>query len=191
MFMITKVYFVAFGNLTVAGVLFIADIILLLIANYFFKKLDNFTTGDIGEREVKKILAQLPNGYFHLSDFMNGTKTNIDSVVIGPTGIWSIEVKNYRKKEIKLDSYLLDDIEQTKREMKSLQDLLTIPVTPVLVFANPKTKIHFGMVPQYGVYVIGKSWLEELITKTSKKVLNPEQCLEIKEKLKPYTSKIN
>jgi hypothetical protein len=189
--MIAKVYFVTFGNYTVGAALFIADLILLAFANYALKKLDNFTTGDIGEREIKRVLDQLPNGYFYLSDFMNGRKTNIDSVVIGPTGVWSIEVKNYKKKEIKLDKYLLEDIEQTKLEAKPLQDLLTIPVTSVLVFANPKTKIHFGMVPQYGVYVIGKSWLMELITKTSKTVLNPQQCLQIKEQLKNYTSIVN
>jgi hypothetical protein len=170
--------------------IFVVDLVLIGFAFFVFKLLKNFIKGDMGEESIKYILDKL-QGYYYLSDVIIGEKRgNIDTVVVGPTGVWAIEVKNYRKKEIKLDKYLLKDIEQTKRESKPLQEMLDIPITPVLVFAN-KAKIHFGMVPQYGVYVIGKPWLEELITKTPKVSLSPDQCFEIKEKLKPYTSKLN
>ena len=178
------------GNINLQVIILVIEIFLIGLVIFFMKYYLNFIKGDDGEMAVKFILDKL-QGYYYLPDVMIGDgKRNIDGVVIGPTGIWAIEVKNYRKKEIKLDRYLLKDIENTKREMKPLQEMLNIPVTPVLVFAN-KAKIDFGMVPQYGVYVIGKPWLEELITKTSKTVLTSEQCFAIKEKLKPYSSKIN
>ncbi|HUD04595.1 MAG TPA: nuclease-related domain-containing protein [Patescibacteria group bacterium] len=178
------------GNFNETLLIFAVDLFLIGFAVYIFGRMRPYVKGDVGEESIKYILDKL-HGYYYLSDIMIGNrKVNMDCVVIGPTGVWMVEVKNYRKKEIKLDKWLLDDMEQVKYEMKPLQEMLNIPVTPVLVFAN-KAKIHFGMVPQYGVYVIGKPWLEELITKTSKVVLNPEQCLEIKEKLKPYTSKIS
>ena len=162
------------GNFNETLLIFAVDLFLIGFAVYIFGRMRPYVKGDAGEESIKYILDKL-HGYYYLSDIMIGNrKVNMDCVVIGPTGVWMVEVKNYRKKEIKLDKWLLDDMEQVKYEMKPLQEMLNIPVTPVLVFAN-KAKIHFGMVPQYGVYVIGKPWLEELITKTSKVVLNPEQ----------------
>lgn len=190
LFLSSRAFSYTKSNLSGTLLIFVVDLVLIGFAIIVFKMLKNFIKGDVGEESIKYILDKL-QGYYYLSDVMIGEKRgNIDIVVIGQTGVWAIEVKNYRKKEIKLDNYLLRDIEQTKREIKPLQEMLNIPVTPVLVFVQ-KAKIHFGKVPLYGVYVIGKPWLEELITKTPKVFLSPDQCFEIKEKLKLYTSRVN
>lgn len=170
----------------------IADVVLLIVAYPVLKIFARFTKGEDGELDVRNVLEKLPGGYFYLQDIMfPNSKINIDFAVIGQTGIWAIEVKNYKKKQIVLDYSLKKNIRQAKMEAESLQRFLNLPVNPILVFTNKKTKINFGMRPINGVYVIGKSWLEELLTKHQKGYLSPEKCQQIKEELKKYTSRIN
>lgn len=194
-FLIGKVLPSLKGNSTGTFLIIIAEIVLFGIGLVVFKLCMRFIKGDDGEMDIKFILDKL-QGYYYLSDVMIGEKGNIDVVVIGQTGIWTIEVKNLSKKVINHDNYLDKEINQALAEKNSLQNFLmqngiSIPVTPVLVFTNKETKIHFGMVKQNGVYVIGKKWLEELLTKHSSGYLNAEECLVIKEKLKVYASRIN
>ncbi len=178
------------------------SLILFPLAGITFRELDAFTKGAEGEQKVRRILKGLPEGYYTLSDFTNGKKGNIDLVVVGPTGIWTLEVKNYRGGEITFVNGLLckngipfekDFLKQAYAESKHLSDFihqslgLMFPVNPVLVFANKFTKIRFGKRPVNGVCVIGTSWLLNLIQERQI-ILNPEQCLKVKDEVKKYTS---
>jgi len=184
------------GNPTGTFLIFIAEFVLIGIGLLAFKFSMRFIKGDNGEMDIKFILDKLP-GFYYLSDIMLGeNKGNIDLVVIGQTGIWTIEVKNQSEKVIIHDKYLDKEINQALAEKNSLQNFLSqnrifFLVTPVLVFANKKTRLNFGMRPVRDVYVIGKKWLEKLLTKPSTDYLSPEQCQQINELLKPYSSKIN
>ncbi len=175
---------------------------LLIFVILTFREIKAFTKGAEGEQKVFRILKQLPAGYITLSDFSNGKKGNIDLVVVGPTGVWTIEVKNYWGGEIRQINGVLcrngipfkkDFLKQAYAESKSLQDFLRqsfeviMPVTPVLVFANNYTKLRFGMHPVNGVYIIGTSWLLKLIQERQV-ILAPEQCLKIRDEIKKYTS---
>jgi len=52
--------------------------------------------GDEGEKLVSLCLEDLPRGYFVFNDVnIPGGKGNFDHIVIGPTGIFLIETKNY------------------------------------------------------------------------------------------------
>lgn len=52
--------------------------------------------GDEGEKIVSLFLEDLPEGFFIFNDVkIPGGKGNIDHLVIGPTGIFVIETKNY------------------------------------------------------------------------------------------------
>ena len=143
---------------------------LFLLFGITIKELKSFTKGAEGEQIVRRILKGLPYGYYCLSDFANGQKGNIDLVVVGPTGIWTIEVKNFKGGEITFANGKLhrkgyplekDPLKQAYAEAKHLSDYihkslgLMLPVNPVLVFANKFTKIRFGKQPVNGVYVIG------------------------------------
>lgn len=188
------------GNSYASAIIVAFEIVLVALGLMVLKMYLNFIKGDMGESDINYILDKLEienKECSHLHDVMIGeNKGNIDYVVIGKTGIWTIEVKNQTERVIIHDKYLDKDINQALAEKYSLQTLLLqlgydIPVTPVLVFANPKTRINFGMVPINKTYVIGKKWLSELITRHSIGYLSPDQCLQIKERLKPYASKIN
>jgi hypothetical protein len=171
------------------------DLILIILALPVIKKMVNFMRGDSGEMDIKFILEKWL-GYYCLSDVVIENNGNIDSVVIGPTGVWTIEVKNLTEKVIIHDKYLDKDINQAIAEKISLQNFLLQngidkPVTAVLVFANKRSRLNFGMVPQRGVYVIGRSWLEKLLKEHSTGYFPPELCDKIVKILKPKTSIIN
>jgi hypothetical protein len=172
-----------------------SDLVLLVVALPIIKKLVNFMKGDSGEMDIKYILEKF-RGYYCLSDLVIENSGNIDSVVIGPTGIWTIEVKNLTERVIIHDKYLDEQINQAIAEKISLQNFLLQkgidkPVTPVLVFANKRSRLNFGMVPQRGVYVIGRSWLEKLLKEHSTGYFPPELCDQIVKILKPKTSIVN
>lgn len=71
------------------------------------KKLKLFEQGDDGEYFVKKELYKLPATYHSHFDFQNGKKGNTDAIVVGPTGIWSIEVKSQKGEILFKDGHLL------------------------------------------------------------------------------------
>ncbi|MBP2045184.1 nuclease-related domain-containing protein [Methanobacterium aggregans] len=57
----------------------------------------NWMVGAKGERTVSKELQKLPESYYIFNDVTPpGNRGNIDHVVVGPTGIFVIETKNYR-----------------------------------------------------------------------------------------------
>lgn len=68
--------------------------VLVLFEGY--KKGNSWFKGDKGEKIVSKHIETLPNGYYIFDDVSipNG-KGNIDHLVIGPTGIFVLETKNY------------------------------------------------------------------------------------------------
>lgn len=169
--------------------------VLFLTSSYLiFIKLRRFDKGVDGEEAVLKILKQLPEGYTFLHDVVLDNYGNIDFVVIGPTGIWAIEVKNHKDTAIIKDSFLLDDLKQPKGNAAKINEFLfktlrnNIYVQPVMVYANKKTRLNFGWHKQDGVYVIGINFLPELTLQRSQTSLSYEQCFTITNNLKKYTS---
>jgi hypothetical protein len=57
----------------------------------------NWRSGAEGERAVAAVLDQLPKAFVVFHDF-NTVRGNFDHLVIGPTGIFAIETKNWRGK---------------------------------------------------------------------------------------------
>ncbi|HSH58149.1 MAG TPA: NERD domain-containing protein [Acidimicrobiales bacterium] len=57
---------------------------------------ESWRRGQEGEVRTGRALDALPQGYIVLHDLrMPGSRTNIDHVVIGPTGVFTVETKNY------------------------------------------------------------------------------------------------
>jgi len=50
--------------------------------------------GAVGERDVGRVLSRLPFG-FHVFNGIRFPSGDVDHVVVGPTGVFSIETKNY------------------------------------------------------------------------------------------------
>lgn len=67
-----------------------------LVYYYGYNEGRSWMKGDKGEKLVSLYLEDLPRGYFVFNDVtIPGGKGNFDHVIIGPTGIFLIETKNY------------------------------------------------------------------------------------------------
>lgn len=163
-----------FTKVLVFGVL---GLPLFAITYYFFKKskIDqrHFRRGEVGESRAYFALADLPNEYSVFQDVSIGENIgNIDFVVVGPTGVFAVEVKNISglitatnaednllKNDIPLEK---NPLNQTYANAKNVSEALEMLVVPVLVFTG-HVDIKFGFKKIKGVHVVGLEWLTKLI----------------------------
>lgn len=67
----------------------------------FYRLHRNYQQGFEGEKQVTKVLSStLSDDYFLINDVQldSGKRSNIDHIVLGPTGIFVLETKNHRGK---------------------------------------------------------------------------------------------
>ncbi len=141
---------------TAAGVLLLAVGVALIVAMYgSSRRISAFFKGARGEEEVSRELAFLPAEYtvFHGLTFRGagaGPATNCDHVVLGPTGIHSVETKNWSGRLTLEGSRILydgldptrDPVEQAGLAATALQTRLKesygldLAVHPLLCFAD-------------------------------------------------------
>lgn len=183
---------------------YIAFAVLAYFAIFAWKYITkySFEQGLNGEYEVSEILKQLPAGYHLIYDFQYGKSGNTDMIVVGPTGIWTIEVKNFKKQSITVnndqllgDGYSLEnERRQAYREAENLQEYLKsiqlfFPVNPILVFADPKTQIDLGDNHFKGVSVLEINQILEFIQNHNKdERFTPEICSKLRDEIKKQTS---
>lgn len=151
------------------------------ITNSYIKKVDRIDFGYKGEINVAKILDELPKDFKVIHDINVDDKFNIDHLVIGPTGIFTIETKNHIGRITNSGDTLLinnklfekDIIKQAISESYYIKEKiknslnLNVYVKPVIVFANPKTYVESDEVK--GVKTISIRMLKKyLITQTIK-----------------------
>jgi hypothetical protein len=138
-----------------------------------------FHRGRKGEGAIWYKLIKLSEEYSIFQDVKIGDSVgNIDFVVVGPGGVYALEVKSHSGKidfngaELTRNGKLFekDFLNQAKSEALQIHDFiktkagLDIFVKPVLVFSG-YVRMHFGLKPIAGVYVIGKAFLHEFFNK--------------------------
>lgn len=205
--MVLFVYFLpklVFLSGSVFGLLFIFLIFKVFtdlfpdLIKIFRKKGDNYHNGRQGENEIVEELNKLPDGYSILRNikFENGPDNDI--VVVGPTGIFTLEVKDYDYAVVSFNNNKLtfnnrEDIknilnqaftEAINLQKVLLRDGLQSFVNPVIVFSSPM-KLNFGFNKVKNVFVIGKPYLTNLITSQPNSLSN-EKTEEIVNILKKY-----
>lgn len=156
---------------------------LLLVTDSFMRKEESlmykFRSGILGEKFIADELRKLDNSFTVFQDVvLPGKKGNIDFVVVGPTGIFTIEVKNHRGKvgfngtELTLNNrpFERDFLFQAMREATSLHDYLIQNnvkqsfVLPIIVFSHRFASVRFGIQPVKHVRVIQYHWLIKMIS---------------------------
>jgi hypothetical protein len=151
------------------------------------------------EHVVEDISYELPRRFNVLRNIIIGEKGNIDEIIVGPTGIWVIEVKSHSGritfdgKELRRNGELFekDFLKQAWAEGCAVRDILKKElnedffIQPVICFSSINTKLHFGKKPIKGVYVIGLKWLNELVFKSSTRLAD-STAYELAEILKNY-----
>ena len=138
------------GHTWLFGALFVASLIAVIV--YWRKgmrRVESFFRGARGEEQVAKVLIELPDTYHVFHDFVAGGM-HVDHVVAGPTGVFSIETKNWRgavtltkDRNLLVDGHVADrsPIRQTIREADAVRTELAKAgwegeITPVLCFAS-------------------------------------------------------
>lgn len=152
-------YMVSDNNSIFAGLfgVFLVGIIIIL-AKSFFQSIDRNEQGRDGESEIKKILIALPESYAVFHNIPLPQNGDADLVVVGPTGIFALEVKSHRFVNL---FQSIKFTRQAKREAMALKNFLTnngfhIYVDAVLVLSRAFMKYK----PQKrGIYVINKESL--------------------------------
>lgn len=177
---------------------------LAFYSKHIINKLDKrLMPGLEGEKLVAEELKKLPSEYKLIKDFNYENKDSADFVVIGPTGVWTVEVKNYEAGEITFqDKELLSNgrkfkkniLHQAYNETLNAQTLLSssgraVPVRPIIVFTNKWSKIRFGFKPVDDVHVVGLAWINKLIHEyPSEPKLTEDQCNSLHVLMKKYSS---
>ena len=211
---LTKNILVGFGVLVVINILlfymtglgnksFFLWLLALLPLLWLFSKIklrtDKFNRGLVGENEIDDVLDKLSEEYVYLSEGLNTTRGNIDKIVIGPTGVWALEVKSHSGQFTFDGEHLLrngspmdkDFLGQAYAEAKTLQEIinskvgLNVPIHPVVVFSNKYAQVRLGLKQYNGVYVIRIHCLLKLITENEYSKLNKEEIYKIKQALIP------
>lgn len=89
-----------------------------------------YLRGSEGERRTAEVLDGLPDDYvvFHSLCFRDAAegqlRWNIDHVVVGPTGVFAIETKNYSSARVgsaETDNRVRSDVAQVRRNAKDLK----------------------------------------------------------------------
>ena len=115
---------------------------LLIASCYYFLLLQypNYRKGQIGERRVTKALSATLTGDYSLFDdvMLQSMKGgNIDHIVVGPTGIFVIETKNFKGKI----SYYGDNWEGVGRKSPSRQARINaMRIRKILTFSSQKSR---------------------------------------------------
>jgi hypothetical protein len=164
----------------------VAEVVILILlgclAAYATNQGAMWSNGLIGEIKISAILDQLPKPYYVFENIVCAPgRGDIDSIVVGPTGVWAIEVKHVAK-EIKYSQGQLtrngrlfwkDPLKQTFAEAACLAAMLQTKgckiegVKPVLVFSARYAKVQLGKEHYQGVQVISHRWLRDLIENES------------------------
>ena len=156
-----------------------------------------FNRGRNGEYDICDELQKLPNDYSIFRNIrISDKRGDTDIIVLGPTGIFTIEVKSHKGRidfsgeELIINGRRLEKnfLGQAMGEALNLKDYLgengisNIFVEPVLVFSNKYASVRFGFNKVKNVYVIQKGFLNNLILNNNGR-LSPEFIALAKEAL--------
>lgn len=97
------------GAVLVFGGLFLVSLVLLLaLMRRGMRRVESYFKGARGEEHVASVLASLPDVYHVFHDFEAGPH-HVDHVLVGPTGVYSVETKNWRGRVTVQDGVLALD----------------------------------------------------------------------------------
>jgi hypothetical protein len=197
----------SYPNKTIGFLITYTLIVILAVLSYRFYKeddttSDNYFRGRKGESIILEELKKLPDTFRVFCDVKIQHPYNIDFLVAGPTGIFTVEVKShsgkigYENGRITINSLVpkeKDFLRQAKGEAGSVAEYLKEKtgvdywVSPVLVFSSPSVAMHFGLKPVGDVFVVGRGFLQELIRSSRGQQYSEATLLELESTLAQLT----
>lgn len=107
---------------------------LLAIERLTVPKVERWDRGATGEEEIGRLLEELDDGWLTLHDVDTG-RGNIDHVVIGPGGIFTIETKSHRGR-VRVDRIERRMLGQAYAQRKWLERVTGRDVEALLVYST-------------------------------------------------------
>lgn len=129
--------------------------------------------GARGEVATGQLLARLPDGFAVRHDLrMPGSSANIDHVVVGPTGVFTVETKNYRdgvrivRGRVTAGGRRRDGLtEQAQRQAQVIRERTSKPVRAIVVVHGGVRLGWFSSAVVAGVRFCGPRRLVRALTK--------------------------
>jgi hypothetical protein len=131
----------------------------MLLANRVYSpQIDRWLQGAEGERQVGAILDRLSGDGWHALHDVSLGRGNVDHMLVGPGGIFTIETKSNRGR-IQVDRIDPAMLKQAYAQKKLLERITAYEVQPLLVFSQAWL---IGSVPAHrkGVVVLSARMLE-------------------------------
>jgi len=188
------------GRSTLPGAMLALMVVCMVAFKLIAKRSDQAERGADAEVAVAQLLRTLPKEYYVFHD-LAFEGFNIDHVVIGPTGVFTVETKSHRGKvsaggeALRLNGRPFEKpiLNQAWSEAFSLRDRLPqiaeIPcrVQPILCFPNAFIDVR-GLVK--GVIVTNRQFLLRVITGRRTATLSQPDILQLVNALKLSTSSV-
>jgi len=153
---------------------------LVLIGRYAAPVVERWSRGADGEEYVGRLLEELEaDGWLTLHDVDTG-RGNVDSVVIGPGGVFTIEVKSHGGglRSDRMDTAWLS---QAYAQSKWVEGIAGRPVTALLVFSRAYL-IGRAVTRQRGVVVLSARMLAGHLRRRPK-LLSAEEARQLHDRL--------
>ena len=182
--------------------LFILLLVPLLLAYFVYKKYKtadqfslNYINGWRGEKKTIKYLSEvLPETFTifpHIK--LSNKKWDIDCVVVGPTGVFTLEIKSHRGVIGWINSWLTkngypvekDFIKQASGQADGLKKYLLQQlgieffVNPLVIFSSEDAILRLGMRTLGGVNIIKNDWLKKVIMDTRSVIISSDNLKSI------------
>jgi hypothetical protein len=146
--------------------------------------------GAQGEVATGRIIDALPEGFIVRHDLrMPGSRANIDHVVVGPTGLFTVETKNYKGGvrvaggRVTAGGRRSDGIvEEAKRQAAAIGNLTGAPARPIVVVHGGVELGWFSSPVVDGVRFSGPRRLAKVITRGDP-VLSPDEVVALAARL--------
>jgi hypothetical protein len=134
------------------------------IAKFFQNKSDRYSAGIIGERVIGKELKKLSDDFAVFHGLSIKSIGDVDYIVVGPTGIFAVEVKSHRF----VDKFMYEKFSgQAKREAIKLREYIfkktgeRLWVESILVFSRAKPNHSISNIN--GIYILQRDNLVNFI----------------------------
>lgn len=184
----------------------LALVTVLLVFIWSSRRLTRFILGARGEEMVARVLARLPEGYevYHSAWLGRGRRLDMDHVVVGPTGLFLVETKNWEGPIWVEDGQLRrsagpvygDPLGQTYQLARSLREALKTEVgidsrpIPVLCFAGNSLRMEDGVgsVAVDGVACTNAEGLLDVLTAADELGIDDERRVRLGDWLRDQTT---
>lgn len=108
---------------------------IFVISRYVLPLVERRDRGATAEEQVGRLLAELPEEDWHVIHDASFGRGNIDHIVIGPAGVFTIETKSHPG-PVLVSQVHGQTIRQVQAQRKTIERVIDMQVEPLLVFSR-------------------------------------------------------